>query len=114
MKQIKAIIQPDKLGEVRQALENAGCNRGVMITEIVGQGIQKGITQVWRGEKYQMDLLPKVMIDLVVKDDELETVKKVLINTVRTGEIGDGKIFIYNVENAIRIRTGEEGDEALL
>jgi nitrogen regulatory protein P-II 1 len=113
MKHIKAVIKPEKLNEVRDALEAAGCYRGITITDVMGQGTQKGITQVWRGEKYQLDLLPKVMIDLIVKDKDLESVKKVLLETSRTGDIGDGKIFIYNVEEAIRIRTGEEGDDAL-
>ncbi|HBQ64664.1 MAG TPA: P-II family nitrogen regulator [Clostridiales bacterium] len=113
MKQIKAVIRPEKLSDVRDALEKAGCYRGAMITEIMGQGAQKGITQTWRGEKYQMDLLPKVMIDLVVKDEEVDSIRKVLLESARTGAIGDGKIFIYNVEEVIRIRTGEEGETAL-
>ena len=113
MKQIKAIIQPEKMSDVRDALEKAGCYRGVMITDIMGQGIQKGITQAWRGEKYQMDLLPKVMMDFVVKDEDVALIKKIILESARTGEIGDGKIFIYNVEEVIRIRTGEEGDDAL-
>ncbi|MDF2686818.1 MAG: nitrogen regulatory protein [Clostridia bacterium] len=113
MKQIKAVIRPEKLSDVRRALENAGCYHGVMITNIMGQGAQKGITQVWRGDKYQIDLLHKVMIDLVVKDEDLPVIKKVLIESARTGEIGDGKIFIYNVEEVVRIRTGDEDNDAL-
>lgn len=113
MKQIKAIIRPERLTEVRSALKKAGCYHGIMITDIVGQGTQKGVTQSWRGEKYQMDLIPKVMIDLVVKDSEVAAVKKVIIENARTGEIGDGKIFIYNVEDVVRIRTGEEGESAV-
>ncbi len=113
MKQIKAVIKPEKLSEVRAALEKAGCYRGVMITDIMGQGIQKGIVQAWRGEKFQVDLLPKVMIDLVVKDEDVPTITKVIIQSARTGDIGDGKIFIYNIEEIIRIRTGESGDDAL-
>ena len=113
MKQIKAIIKPEKLTDVREALQKTGCAHGMMITEIVGQGTQKGITQSWRGEKYQLDLIPKVMIDLVVLDKELPIVKKAIIESARTGEIGDGKIFVYNVEETIRIRTGEEGDSAI-
>jgi nitrogen regulatory protein P-II 1 len=113
MKQIKAVIRPDKLSDVRKALEKAGCYHGVMITNIMGQGSQKGITQVWRGDKYQVDLLQKVMIDLVVRDEDLPAIKKVIIESAHTGEIGDGKIFIYNVEEVIRIRTGEEGNDAL-
>jgi nitrogen regulatory protein P-II 1 len=113
MKQIKAVIRTEKLCDVRAALEKAGCYRGAMITDIMGQGIQKGITQAWRGEKYTVDLLPKVMIALVVKDEDVETIKKVIIASARTGEIGDGKIFIYNVEEVVRIRTGEEGVAAI-
>lgn len=113
MKQIKAVIKPEKLSDVREALEKSGCYRGSMITDIMGQGTQKGIIQAWRGEKYRMDLIPKIMLDLVVKDDDVETVKKIIIDSARTGEIGDGKIFIYNVEEVIRIRTGEEGDDAI-
>lgn len=113
MKHIKAVIRPEKLSDVRKALNNAGCYGGVMITDILGQGNQKGITQSWRGEKYQVDLLQKVMIDLVVKDEDLETVKKIIIDNVRTGEIGDGKIFVYNVESVIRIRTGETDNDAI-
>jgi nitrogen regulatory protein P-II 1 len=113
MKQIKAIIRPEKLSEVREALKKAGCYHGVMISDIVGQGTQKGVTQSWRGEKYRLDLIPKVSIDLVVKDSEVETVKKIIVANARTGEIGDGKIFIYNVEEVVRIRTGEEGETAI-
>lgn len=113
MKQIKAVIRTEKLSDVREALEKAGCYRGAMISDIMGQGTQKGITQAWRGEKYKLDLLPKVMIDLVVKDEEVPIIKKVIVESARTGEIGDGKIFVYNVEEVVRIRTGEEGNEAL-
>ncbi len=114
MKHIKAVIQPDKLTEVREALEKAGGYRGIMISDIMGHGVEKGITQTWRGEKFQMDLLPKVCIDMIVRDEDVPLVKKTLIESARTGEIGDGKIFIYNVEEVIRIRTGEEGEEALI
>lgn len=113
MKQIKAIIQPEKLPEVRVALEKTSSYRGIIITDVMGQGNQKGIVQAWRGEKFQMDLLPKVMIDLVVKDEDLEKVKKLIFHSAQTGDIGDGKIFVYNVEEAIRIRTGETGESAL-
>jgi len=113
MKQIKAVIQPEKLSDVREALKRVGCYRGIMISDILGHGAQKGIIQAWRGEKYQMDLLPKVAIDMVVKDDDVPIIKKVLLESARTGEIGDGKIFIYNIEEVIRIRTGEEGENAI-
>jgi len=113
MKHVKAIIKPEALGDVRSALEAASCYRGVTITEVMGQGIQKGVVQVWRGEKYHLEFLPKVMIDMVVKDDDLAIVKKAIIGAAGKGEIGDGKIFVYDVLEAIRIRTGEEGDDAL-
>ena len=113
MKHIKAIIQPDKLADVRKALEKTECYRGIIITDVMGQGNQKGVVQAWRGEKFQLDLLPKVMIDLIVRDDELENIKDILLKATRSGEMGDGKIFIYNVEQVIRIRTGEEGEDAL-
>ena len=113
MKHIKAIIQPDKLNAVRQALEKTNSYHGIIVTDVLGQGNQKGIVQAWRGEKFQMDLLPKVMIDLVVKDTELGNVKKIILDATHSGEIGDGKIFVYQVEEVIRIRTGEEGENAL-
>ena len=113
MKQIKAVIQPDKLSDVRDALEHLGCYGGAMISDIMGQGTQRGITQAWRGEKFRLDLLPKVAMDLVVKDEDVETIVRVIMENARTGEIGDGKIFVYNVEEVIRIRTGERNDDAL-
>ena len=113
MKHIKAVNRPEKLNEVRDALDKAGCAKGMMITDIVGHGGQKGIEQVWRGEKYTVDLLPKVMLDLVVRDADVPTVKEVLLRVAPIGEFGDGKIFIYNVEEVIRIRTGETGEAAL-
>lgn len=113
MKHIKAVIRPEKLGDVRDALDIAGCSGGVMVSEIMGHGNQKGIMQAWRGEKYQVDLLPKIMLDLVLRDEDLETVKKIIIDNARCGDIGDGKIFVYNVESVTRIRTGEEGDDAI-
>ncbi len=113
MKHIKAILQPEKLADVRAGLAQSKCYRGIIITDVMGQGTQKGIIQAWRGEKFQTDLIPKVQIDLVVKDDEVEEIVKTIYQSARTGEIGDGKIFVYNIEEAIRIRTGETGDNAL-
>ncbi len=112
MKKIEVIIRPEKLEAVRGALEDAGC-RGLMITEIEGHGKQKGIVQQWRGEKYRVELLPKVKVDVVVKNDDLDRIVKAIIASAKTGEIGDGKIFISDVQDAIRIRTGENGDKAL-
>lgn len=113
MKHVRAIIRPEMMDKVREALEAAGCYRGVTLCEVMGQGKQKGVVQVWRGEKYHLDLLPKVMMDMVVKDEEVAAVKKAIIDSARNGECGDGKIFIYDVAEVVRIRTGEEGDEAL-
>ena len=113
MKQVKAVIKPERLDVVREALKKAGCYHGIMISDIIGQGTQMGVTQAWRGEKYQLDLIEKVMIDLVVKDEDVPVVKKVIVENARTGEIGDGKIFVYNVEEVVRIRTGEEGEAAI-
>jgi len=112
MKKIEVIIRPEKLEVVRRALEAAGC-AGLMISEIEGHGKQKGVVQQWRGEKYKVELLPKIKIEAVVKDEDVEKITKVVIDNARTGEIGDGKIFIYTIENAIRIRTGEKGESAL-
>lgn len=112
MKKIEAIISPEKLEGVRNALKKIGCS-GMMITEIEGHGRQKGLIQQWRGEKYKLELLPKVKIEIVVRDNETEKVVNTIIESARTGEIGDGKIFIYPIEEAIRIRTLERGEIAL-
>lgn len=112
MKHMIAVIRPEKLDDVRQALERVGCS-GLMISEIQGHGNQKGIVQQWRGEKYKVDLISKIKLEVVVNDEEVETIKKTIIENARTGEIGDGKIFISNIDEVIRIRTGEEGEIAL-
>ena len=112
MKKIEVIIRPEKLEAVRSALENVGYT-GLMITEIEGHGKQRGVVQQWRGEKYKVDFLPKIKIEIVVKDDKVESIIKTIIDNAKTGEIGDGKIFIYSIDNAIRIRTGEKGELAL-
>lgn len=112
MKKIECIIRPEKLELVRRALETAGCS-GVMITEIEGHGKQKGVVQQWRGEKYKVELLPKIKIEIVVKNEEVEKIVQAVIENAKTGEIGDGKIFISLIEEAIRIRTGEKGGVAL-
>jgi nitrogen regulatory protein P-II 1 len=112
MKKIEAIIRPEKLEEVRRALEKAGCS-GLMISEIEGHGKQKGVVQQWRGEKYKVELLAKIKIDIVVSDKDLERIVNTIMEKAKTGDIGDGKIFVSNVENAVRIRTGESGESAL-
>ncbi|MCM8797927.1 MAG: P-II family nitrogen regulator [Candidatus Omnitrophica bacterium] len=112
MKKIEVIIRPEKLEDVRQALRKIGCS-GMMITEIEGHGRQKGFIQQWRGEKYKLELLPKIKIEIVVKDIDTERIVNTIIESARTGEIGDGKIFISPVEEVIRIRTSEKGETAL-
>lgn len=112
MKRIEAIIRPEKLEAVRVALEKAGCS-GLMITEIEGHGKQKGVVQQWRGEKYRVELLPKIRIEVIVKASEVSNIVKTIIDSAKTGEIGDGKIFISPVEDVIRIRTNEKGEAAL-
>lgn len=112
MKKIEAIIRPEKLDAVRRALEAAGCC-GLMITEIEGHGKQKGVVQQWRGEKYKVEVLPKIKIEVVARDTDIERIAKTIIEAARTKELGDGKIFIYSIDNAIRIRTGEQGEGAI-
>jgi nitrogen regulatory protein P-II 1 len=112
MKHIIAIIRPEKLDDVRTALQEVGYS-GLMISEIEGHGKQKGIVQQWRGEKYKVDLIPKIKLEIMVKDCEVEKITKMLMEKARTGEIGDGKIFISTVDEVIRIRTGETGETAL-
>ncbi len=112
MKKIEAIIRPEKLEDVLNALESRGCS-GLMITDIEGYGKQKGMVHQWRGEKYKIDTLPKVKLEAVVKDSDLKDTVKTIVDNARTGDIGDGKIFIHPVENSIRIRTGEEGEAIL-
>ena len=112
MKKIEAIIQPFKLEEVKEALKAIGVD-GMTITEVRGHGRQKGHKEVYRGQEYQVDLLPKVKIELVVGDDRLDEIAAALANAARTGKIGDGKIFIYEVVQAIRIRNDDRGYTAL-
>ncbi|MDD5120714.1 MAG: P-II family nitrogen regulator [Candidatus Omnitrophica bacterium] len=112
MKKIEAIIRPESVDCVRNALSLAGVT-GIMISGIEGHGKQKGVVQQWRGEKYKVELLPKTKIEIIVKDEDLKRISKVIIDSAKTGEIGDGKIFVYPVEDAIRIRTGENGDNAV-
>ncbi|MDD5136984.1 MAG: P-II family nitrogen regulator [Candidatus Omnitrophica bacterium] len=112
MKKIEAVIRPEKLDAVRHALEQVECG-GLMISEIEGHGKQKGVVQQWRGEKYRLELLPKIKIALVVKDADVDKIVKTIISSAKTGEIGDGKIFISNIENVIRIRTEEKGEVAI-
>ena len=109
MKKIEAIIRPAKVGDVCDALEKIG-HPGLMITEIEGHGKQMGLEQQFRGETYRTELLPKAKLEIVVKDSDVEKIVKAIVESGRTGEIGDGKIFIYNMEDAVRIRTSERGE----
>ncbi|MCT6880442.1 MAG: P-II family nitrogen regulator [Commensalibacter sp.] len=112
MKKIEAIIKPFKLDEVKEALQEIGL-QGITVTEVKGFGRQKGHTELYRGAEYVVDFLPKVKIELVCDAELVERAVDIIIQTARTGRIGDGKIFVLPVENAIRIRTGESGLEAL-
>ncbi|MBA3580831.1 MAG: P-II family nitrogen regulator [Gammaproteobacteria bacterium] len=112
MKKIEAIIKPFKLDEVRDALSNVGIT-GMTVTEVKGFGRQKGHTETYRGAEYVVDFLPKVKLEIVIADDQLEQCLELIRNATNTGKIGDGKLFVYNVERAIRIRTGEQDDAAV-
>ncbi len=112
MKKIEAIFRPEKLEPVREALAELGIF-GLTVSEVSGRGKQRGITLQWRAGEYRVDLLPKVKIELVVLDDDLGKAVNTIISKARTGERGDGKIFVIPVENAIRIRTGDDGENAI-
>jgi nitrogen regulatory protein P-II 1 len=112
MKKIEAIIKPFKLDEVKEALQEVGI-QGLSVVEAKGFGRQKGHTELYRGAEYVVDFLPKVKIEVVLPDDQVETAVEAIVSAARTGKIGDGKIFVLPVEQAIRIRTGEEGSDAL-
>jgi nitrogen regulatory protein P-II 1 len=112
MKKIEAIIQPYKVEPVKEAL-HAISVQGMTLTEVKGFGRQKGIREVYRGMEYQVDFLPKVKIEVIVSDDKVKEITETIIANARTGRIGDGKIFVYPVEEVIRIRTGETGEAAV-
>jgi nitrogen regulatory protein P-II 1 len=112
MKKIEAIIQPFKLDDVKAALQSLGVE-GLTIMEVRGHGRQKGHTEVYRGQEYTVDLLPKVKVEVVIPSARFEDVAAALIAAARTGKIGDGKIFVYDVEETIRIRNGDRGEAAL-
>jgi nitrogen regulatory protein P-II 1 len=112
MKKIDAIIKPFKMDDVREALAEAGIN-GMTVTEVKGFGRQKGHTELYRGAEYNVDFLPKVKLEVVVADEQVELAVEAIMKTAQTGKIGDGKVFIYEVERVIRIRTGEENEDAV-
>ena len=112
MKFVTAIIKPFKLDEVREALSAIGV-QGITVTEVKGFGRQKGHTELYRGAEYVVDFLPKVKVEAAIKDDMLDQVIEAIEKAAATGKIGDGKIFVFDIEQVIRIRTGESGEEAL-
>jgi nitrogen regulatory protein P-II 1 len=112
MKKIEAIIKPFKLDEVREALSEIGVT-GLTVTEVKGFGRQKGHTELYRGAEYVVDFLPKVKLEVVIADSLLERAMEAIIAAARTGKIGDGKIFVSNMEQVVRIRTGESGEAAI-
>ena len=112
MKKVEAVIKPFKLDEVREALTEVGIT-GMTVTEVKGFGRQKGHTELYRGAEYVVDFLPKVKVEVVVKDSDVDRCVEAIIKAARTGKIGDGKIFVTNVEQVLRIRTGESDDAAV-
>jgi nitrogen regulatory protein P-II 1 len=112
MKKIEAVVKPFKLDEVREALSDIGVT-GLTVTEVKGFGRQKGHTELYRGAEYVVDFLPKVKVEVIIADTLVERAIEAIIKAARTGKIGDGKIFVTNVEQAVRIRTGESGEAAV-
>lgn len=112
MKLITAIIKPFKLDDVREAISEIGID-GLTVTEVKGFGRQKGHTELYRGAEYQVDFLPKVKLEIAVQDDQVERLVEAIVSAAKTGKIGDGKVFVYDLEHAVRIRTGESDADAL-
>ena len=112
MKKIEAIIKPFKLDDVKEALSEVDI-QGMTISEVKGHGRQKGHTEIYRGAEYVVDFIPKVKIEVVVTDDVLDTVIEKIEEAAKTGKLGDGKIFVFDIEQAIRVRTGERGEDAI-
>ena len=112
MKKIEAIIRPEKLDEVRKAIEGVGYP-GLTITEAEGHGHQKGVVQQWRGETYRVEFLPKIKMEIIASDSDTERIIQAIIKSAKTGAVGDGKIFVSDVREVIKIRTGERGEPAL-
>ncbi len=112
MKKIEAIIRPERLGVVRKALEELGYP-GMTIFEVKGHGKESELTEQWRGQEYRIELLPRIKIEIVVLDEDVAKTLNAIVRSARTGEVGDGKIFVLPVESAVRVRTGEEGENAI-
>lgn len=112
MKEINAIIRAEKLDELKEALEKIG-HAGMTVYDVKGRGRQRGITRFYRGKECRADLLPKVKIEIVVDDDDVEKIINTIVDTARTGKVGDGKIFVLPIQEVIRVRTGERGKDAI-
>lgn len=112
MKLVSAIIKPFKLDDVREAISEIGID-GLTVTEVKGFGRQKGHTELYRGAEYQVDFLPKIKLEIAVQDDHVERLVEAIVDAARTGKIGDGKVFVYDLEHAVRIRTGEIDSDAI-
>ncbi|HEX9656935.1 MAG TPA: P-II family nitrogen regulator [Bacteroidota bacterium] len=112
MKKVEAIIRPFRMDDVREALAEVGV-KGMTLTEVKGYGRQKGHTEMYRGSEYQIDFLPKIKLEVVVADSLADKVVDTILKAAKTGQVGDGKIFIYDIEDVIRVRTGESGEDAL-
>ena len=112
MKKIEAIIKPFKLDEVKDALNGIGI-KGMTVSEVKGYGRQKGHTEIYRGAEYVVDFIPKIRLDIIVQDEQVDQVIETILSAARTGKIGDGKIFVLPVERVVRVRTGETGSEAV-
>lgn len=113
MKKLEVITRPEKLEELKELVNTSG-HYGMTVCMVSGCGLQKGRKEIYRGAEYSVNLLPKVKVEIVLPDDIVDDMVDKIVKTVKTGQIGDGKIFIYNVENAVRIRTGETGNKAIL
>lgn len=112
MTKIECILRPGKLENIKEAIGKCGIH-GMTVTQVIGCGLQKGRTEVYRGTEYSINLLPKIKVEMVIPDKDVEEILKVITEAARTGEIGDGKIFTHKIDNAVRIRTGETGESAI-
>ena len=112
MKKIEAIIRAERLSDVRQALEEIGYP-GMTISDVRGHGKQRGLIQRWRGQEYKVDFLPKLKLEIVVLDQDVGKIANAILRGARTGDLGDGKIFVVSIDNAIRVRTGDDGEDAI-
>lgn len=112
MKKLEIIIKPEKMDELKEILDNNGAH-GIMVTNIMGYGSQKGFKRIYRGNEYFVNLLPKIKVETVVADEDADPIIDKITKEISTGNIGDGKIFVYNVEDVVRVRTGEHGSDAI-